>query len=59
MEAAAELRGEALNLESVAACSIAKSLIDNGAIDRVFVIAPRVEVVRQWAKDFHNLACVR
>jgi superfamily II DNA or RNA helicase len=22
-------------------------------IDRVIVIAPRVEVVRQWAKDFH------
>lgn len=35
-----------------AACVIAKTLIDKGLIDRVVVIAPRVEVVRQWAKDF-------
>ncbi len=39
--------------KTIAACTIAKSLIEMGEIDRVIVIAPRVEVVRQWAKDFH------
>lgn len=38
--------------KTIAACSIAKLLIDKGLIDRVIVIAPRAEVVRQWAKDF-------
>lgn len=38
--------------KTIAACTIAKSLIDMGLIDRVVVIAPRVEVVRQWSKDF-------
>ncbi|KQW85565.1 RNA helicase [Devosia sp. Root413D1] len=41
--------------KTIAACVIAKSLIDMGLIDRVVVIAPRVEVVRQWAKDFHQV----
>lgn len=38
-----------------AACVIAKTLIDKGLIDRVVVIAPRVEVVKQWAKDFFDI----
>ncbi len=38
--------------KTIAACSIAKELVAAGHIDRVIVIAPRVEVVRQWAKDF-------
>ena len=41
--------------KTVAACTIAKHLIDMGLVDRVIVIAPRVEVVRQWAKDFHQI----
>jgi superfamily II DNA or RNA helicase len=39
-----------------AACAIAKRLIDEGLIDRVVVIAPRAEVVRQWSKDFKEIA---
>lgn len=39
--------------KTIAACSIAKALFDQGLVDRVIVVAPRVEVVRQWAKDFH------
>lgn len=42
--------------KTIAACSIAKNLIDLGEIDRVVVIAPRVEVVRQWSRDFHGVA---
>lgn len=38
--------------KTIAACAIAKELIDANKIDRVVVIAPRVEVVSQWAKDF-------
>ncbi len=38
-----------------AACVIAKNLIDLGKIDRVIVIAPRVEVVKQWAADFKDI----
>lgn len=38
--------------KTIAACTIAKSLIDADRIDRVVVIAPRVEVVRQWKDDF-------
>lgn len=38
--------------KTIAACTIAKHLIDRGEIDRVIVIAPRLEVIRQWAKDF-------
>jgi superfamily II DNA or RNA helicase len=41
--------------KTIAACTIAKSLIDMGQIDRVIVIAPRVEVVRQWSKDFFTI----
>ena len=38
--------------KTIAACAIAKQLIDSGEIDRVVVIAPRTEVVSQWAEDF-------
>jgi superfamily II DNA or RNA helicase len=41
--------------KTIAACTIAKSLIEMGEIDRVVVIAPRVEVVRQWGRDFHQV----
>jgi superfamily II DNA or RNA helicase len=41
--------------KTIAGCTIAKSLIEMGEIDRVVVIAPRVEVVRQWARDFHSV----
>lgn len=41
--------------KTIAACTIAKSLIEGGHIDRVVVIAPRVEVVRQWSRDFHQV----
>lgn len=38
--------------KTIAACTIADQLFSKGLIDRVIVIAPRVEVVNQWAKDF-------
>ena len=38
--------------KTIAACTIAKTLIDDDLIDRVVVIAPRKEVVNQWADDF-------
>lgn len=38
--------------KTIAACTIAKHLIVEGEIDRVVVIAPRTEVVNQWADDF-------
>lgn len=41
--------------KTIAACTIAKNLIDLGEIDRVVVIAPRIEVVKQWAKDFFTI----
>lgn len=41
--------------KTIAACTIAKHLIDLGEIDRVVVIAPRVEVVKQWGRDFHTV----
>lgn len=41
--------------KTIAACVIAQRLIDLGLIDRVIVIAPRVEVVRQWSRDFHQI----
>ena len=41
--------------KTTAACVIAKNLIDMGQIDRVVVIAPRVEVVKQWSKDFLDI----
>ncbi len=41
--------------KTIAACAIAKELIDRKEIDRVIVIAPRTEVVNQWATDFHRV----
>lgn len=38
--------------KTLAACAIADRLFASGEIDRVIVIAPRSEVVNQWAKDF-------
>ena len=38
--------------KTIAACAIAQKLFDLDKIDRVIVIAPREEVVNQWAKDF-------
>ena len=41
--------------KTIAACAIAKALLDRGEIDRVVVIAPRAEVVNQWAGDFRRV----
>lgn len=38
--------------KTIAACAIADTLIARGEIDRVVVVAPRVEVANQWAQDF-------
>ena len=38
--------------KTIAACCIAQKLIKNNDIDRVVIIAPRTEVVNQWASDF-------
>ncbi|TVR63755.1 MAG: RNA helicase [Candidatus Competibacteraceae bacterium] len=36
-------------------CVIARALIERQQIDRVIVIAPRAEVVNQWADDFRQV----
>lgn len=41
--------------KTIAACAIAQALFDRDEIDRVIVIAPRREVVNQWAKDFQQV----
>lgn len=38
--------------KTLATCAIAATLIEMDEIDRVVVIAPRTEVVNQWAADF-------
>jgi len=38
--------------KTLASCAIAETLIQMGEIERVIVIAPRSEVVNQWAEDF-------
>ena len=38
--------------KTLATCAIARTLFEKGEIDRVVVIAPRTEVVNQWAADF-------
>jgi len=38
--------------KTILACAIAQILIEADEIDRVVVIAPRAEVVNQWADDF-------
>lgn len=41
--------------KTICASVIAKELISKGEIDRVIVIAPRSEVVRQWAGEFKTV----
>ena len=41
--------------KTIAACEAARELIERGEIDRVIVIAPRAEVVNQWAADFERV----
>ena len=41
--------------KTIAACVIAKSLLDDNLIDRVVVLAPRSEVVNQWGEDFERI----
>jgi superfamily II DNA or RNA helicase len=38
--------------KTLVSCAIAKTLIEADEIERVIVIAPRAEVVNQWANDF-------
>lgn len=38
--------------KTICASVIAKRLIDKGVVERVIVIAPRTEVVRQWGRDY-------
>ncbi len=38
--------------KTICASVIAKELLENNLIDRVIVIAPRAEVVRQWSEEF-------
>lgn len=38
--------------KTICASVIAKNLIEKGEIDRVIVIAPRAEVVKQWGEEF-------
>jgi superfamily II DNA or RNA helicase len=41
--------------KTIAACAIAQELLERKEIDRVVVIAPRAEVVNQWADDFRRV----
>jgi superfamily II DNA or RNA helicase len=41
--------------KTICASVIAKRLIEMDKIDRVIVIAPRVEVVRQWSEEFQTV----
>ncbi len=41
--------------KTICASSIAKILIDGSNIDRVIVIAPRREIVKQWAEEFKTI----
>lgn len=41
--------------KTIASCELAKNLFALGEIDRVIVIAPRREVVKQWATDFRRV----
>ena len=41
--------------KTIAACAIAQELIARDEVDRVIVIAPRAEVVNQWADDFRRV----
>ena len=41
--------------KTMCAIYMAKELMSEGIIDRVIVIAPRNEIVRQWSKDFEKV----
>jgi hypothetical protein len=41
--------------KTLCACTIAMSLLEQREIDRVVVIAPRSQVVSQWADDFYRV----
>ena len=41
--------------KTIASCDLARRLIELGEVERVIVIAPRKEVVRQWADDFKSV----
>ncbi len=41
--------------KTIAACVIARELLNKKIVSRVIVIAPRTEVVRQWARDFKDV----
>lgn len=41
--------------KTLASCAIAEALLERDEIDRVIVIAPRAEVVNQWAEDFRRV----
>ena len=41
--------------KTIASCELAKTLLELAEIDRVIVIAPRREVVNQWAIDFRRV----
>ena len=41
--------------KTICACVIAQELIEAGEVDRVIIIAPRVQVVYQWADDFTRI----
>ncbi len=41
--------------KTICACVIAKELLNRNEIERVVVIAPRKEVVRQWANEFKTV----
>jgi superfamily II DNA or RNA helicase len=41
--------------KTIAACAIANALLARDVIDRIIVIAPRSEVVNQWAQDFSSV----
>ena len=41
--------------KTLAACAIAETLMELGEVDRVMVIAPRSEIVSQWADDFRRV----
>ena len=41
--------------KTLVSCALAQILLERGEIDRVIVIAPRAEVVNQWADDFRRV----
>ena len=41
--------------KTICASTIAKLLIEDSQVDRVIVIAPRREIVKQWAEEFKSI----